>query len=107
MAPHFGHVYKGPTLLIAAMRCYVASKLGNDIEIPGGTAMKTDPMKKYTKVPQLKNGNSCQMCIADDDGQEDVARCNDLPDCTGSIFVRPADLPEYHVRFIADRMENP
>lgn len=24
----------GPTLLIAAMRCYVASKLGNEIEIP-------------------------------------------------------------------------
>ena len=24
----------GPTPLIAAMRCYVASKLGNDIEIP-------------------------------------------------------------------------
>ena len=26
----------GPTPLIAAMRCYVASKLGNDIEIPEG-----------------------------------------------------------------------
>jgi hypothetical protein len=24
----------GPTPLIAAMRCYVASKLGNDIEVP-------------------------------------------------------------------------
>jgi hypothetical protein len=24
----------GPTLLIAAMRCYVASKLGDDINIP-------------------------------------------------------------------------
>jgi hypothetical protein len=24
----------GPTLLIAAMRCYVASKLGNEVEIP-------------------------------------------------------------------------
>lgn len=24
----------GPTMLIAAMRCYVASKLGNEIEIP-------------------------------------------------------------------------
>ena len=26
--------YYGPTPLIAAMRCYVASKLGDDIEIP-------------------------------------------------------------------------
>ena len=26
----------GPTPLIAAMRCYVASKLGDEIEIPGG-----------------------------------------------------------------------
>lgn len=25
---------RGPTLLIAAMRCYVASKLGNEVEIP-------------------------------------------------------------------------
>jgi hypothetical protein len=24
----------GPTLLIAALRCYVASKLGNEVEIP-------------------------------------------------------------------------
>jgi hypothetical protein len=24
----------GPTLLIAAMRCYVASKLGNEVEVP-------------------------------------------------------------------------
>ena len=26
--------YEGPTPLIAAMRCYVASKLGEEIEIP-------------------------------------------------------------------------
>jgi hypothetical protein len=26
--------YKGPTLLIAAMRCYVASKLGDEVDIP-------------------------------------------------------------------------
>ena len=26
--------YQGPTPLIAAMRCYVASKLGDDIELP-------------------------------------------------------------------------
>jgi hypothetical protein len=26
--------HPGPTPLIAAMRCYVASRLGNDIEIP-------------------------------------------------------------------------
>lgn len=26
--------YHGPTLLIAAMRCYVASKLGDEVEIP-------------------------------------------------------------------------
>jgi Protein of unknown function (DUF2591) len=28
----------GPTPLIAAMRCYVASKLGNEVEIPDGLA---------------------------------------------------------------------
>ena len=27
-------VHSGPTPLIAAMRCYVASKLGDDVEIP-------------------------------------------------------------------------
>jgi hypothetical protein len=26
--------YRGPTPLIAAMRCYVASKLGDEVEIP-------------------------------------------------------------------------
>ncbi len=26
--------WEGPTPLVAAMRCYIASKLGNDIEIP-------------------------------------------------------------------------
>ena len=26
--------YRGPTPLIAAMRCYVASKLGDDVEVP-------------------------------------------------------------------------
>jgi len=30
-APTYGY---GPTPLIAAMRCYVASKLGDDVEIP-------------------------------------------------------------------------
>ena len=32
-----GVIYKdyfGPTLLVAAMRCYVASKLGDEVEIP-------------------------------------------------------------------------
>jgi hypothetical protein len=28
------HIQHGPTYLIAAMRCYVASKLGDDVEIP-------------------------------------------------------------------------
>lgn len=28
--------YSGPTPLVAAMRCYVASKLGNQVEIPEG-----------------------------------------------------------------------
>lgn len=28
------HIYTGPTPLIAAMRCYCASKLGNTVEIP-------------------------------------------------------------------------
>jgi hypothetical protein len=27
---------EGPTPLIAAMRCYVASKLGNEVEVPNG-----------------------------------------------------------------------
>ena len=27
-------VYNGPTPLVAAMRCYVANKLGNEVEIP-------------------------------------------------------------------------
>ena len=26
--------YRGPTVLVAAMRCYVASKLGDEIEVP-------------------------------------------------------------------------
>lgn len=30
----YGNHQDGPTLLIAAMRCYVASKLGDEIEIP-------------------------------------------------------------------------
>lgn len=30
---NFLHIY-GPTPLIAAMRCYVASKLGNEVDIP-------------------------------------------------------------------------
>jgi len=29
-----GYLYTGPTPLIAAMRCYVASKLGDEVEIP-------------------------------------------------------------------------
>ena len=28
--------YRGPTPLIAAMRCYVASKLGEEVEVPEG-----------------------------------------------------------------------
>lgn len=28
------HIHQGPTPLIAAMRCYVASKLGDEVEIP-------------------------------------------------------------------------
>lgn len=29
-----GHLQNGPTPLIAAMRCFVASKLGDEVEIP-------------------------------------------------------------------------
>lgn len=29
-----GKFYQGPTPLIAAMRCYVASKLGDEVDIP-------------------------------------------------------------------------
>jgi len=32
--PSFSGAMDGPTVLIAAMRCYVASKLGDDVEIP-------------------------------------------------------------------------
>ena len=37
-----GTDYKGPTPLIAAMRCYVASKLGDEVEVP-------DELTKGTK----------------------------------------------------------
>ena len=33
------HYFKGSTPLIAAMRCYVASKLGDDVEIPEGLSL--------------------------------------------------------------------
>lgn len=32
--PRTGYDSKGPTSLIAAMRCYVASKLGDEVEVP-------------------------------------------------------------------------
>jgi len=31
---HSGDLYYGPTPLIAAMRCYVASKLGDEVDVP-------------------------------------------------------------------------
>ena len=34
MAHNNGPAYEGPTPLIAAMRCYVASKLGDEVEVP-------------------------------------------------------------------------
>lgn len=33
-----GNDFHGETLLIAAMRCYVASKLGDEVEVPDGVA---------------------------------------------------------------------
>ena len=33
---HTGDVYAGKTPLVAAMRCYVASKLGDEVELPEG-----------------------------------------------------------------------
>ena len=33
-----GHQMTGPTPLIAAMRCYVASKLGEEVEVPDALA---------------------------------------------------------------------
>jgi len=33
-AADMSHTWRGPTPLIAAMRCYVASKLGDTVEIP-------------------------------------------------------------------------
>ena len=32
--PKSSHAFYGPTPLIAAMRCYVASKLGDEVEVP-------------------------------------------------------------------------
>ena len=34
MAHNESHAFEGPTPLIAAMRCYVASKLGEIVEVP-------------------------------------------------------------------------
>lgn len=34
MSDYLPRFYEGPTPLVAAMRCYVASKLGNEVEIP-------------------------------------------------------------------------
>ncbi len=36
------HGMYGPTPLVAAMRCYVASKLGDDVEIPRKLHIKTN-----------------------------------------------------------------
>jgi hypothetical protein len=33
-----GRTYYGPTHLIAAMRCYVASKLGDEVDVPEALA---------------------------------------------------------------------
>ena len=35
------HVQQGTTPLIAAMRCYVASKLGDDVEVPDAAQPQT------------------------------------------------------------------
>lgn len=35
IAYHTGDMEYGPTPLVAAMRCYVASKLGDNVELPG------------------------------------------------------------------------
>ncbi len=40
MAHKDGPAYEGPTPLIAAMRCYVASKLGDEIEVPDDVATR-------------------------------------------------------------------
>ena len=42
-----GHQF-GPTPLVAAMRCYVASRLGEEVEVPDGLAShETDPSWGY------------------------------------------------------------
>ena len=33
---HMPLIVEGPTPLIAAMRCYVASQLGDEVDVPGG-----------------------------------------------------------------------
>lgn len=32
--PFYSHRYTGPTPLIAAMRCFVANRLGDEVEVP-------------------------------------------------------------------------
>lgn len=46
--------FNGPTMLIAAMRCYVASKLGEEVDIPGQLAKPESMRRKY---PEDRNGN--------------------------------------------------
>jgi hypothetical protein len=36
------HIAYGPTPLIAAMRCYVASKMGDEVEVPDGLVNKKE-----------------------------------------------------------------
>jgi hypothetical protein len=35
-APPWRHITEGPTPLIAAMRCFVTSRLGDDVTVPDG-----------------------------------------------------------------------
>lgn len=52
--------------------------------------------KKYLMVPQLANDN-CAMCV----GKH--RDCRELPRCVGVIFIKRSQLPEYHVRYLAER----
>lgn len=49
-AYYCGPEYKGPTLLIAAMRCYVASKLGNEVDVPDEFIQDYEDPSDYVRM---------------------------------------------------------
>jgi hypothetical protein len=94
----------GETSLIAAMRCYVASKLGNEVEIPLDLAQKGQEEnkshsesvcviaqgRKFIKI--LSSNRSCDECVA----RENIGLCDDLPECFGvePVFYIFKEVPD-------------